>query len=123
MQNKKYLISQYSALGVQYFTNYPFPLLCLFGFNILTGVTGILIAFFKPGWASRLILISAIANFLLITITVVFMDRVRIIGLSMTLQDTLVMLATFGLYFYYKWLKPTPILFLCFLTLLLPVPI
>jgi uncharacterized membrane protein (UPF0136 family) len=105
MQNMNYLTSQYSPTGVEYFTNYPFPLLCLFGFNLLTGVAGIIIALFNTGWASKLILTSGIANFILIFITVIFLNRVKNIGLSMTLQDTTVMLATFGLYLYYRRLS------------------
>jgi hypothetical protein len=105
MQNMNYLASQYSPIGVEYFTNYPLPLLCLFGINILTGIAGIVIAFFNKLWAMRLILISCATNFILIFITVIFMNRIKNIGLGMTLQDTAVMLATFGLYFYYRWLN------------------
>lgn len=105
IQNMDYLTSQYSAVGVEYFTHYPILLLCLFGFNILTGVAGIVIAHFNTGWASRLILISGSANLILIFITVVFMNRIENIGFGMTLQDSSVMLGTFGLYFYYRWLN------------------
>jgi hypothetical protein len=105
MQNINYLTSQYSLIGVEYFTNYPLPLLCLFGINIITGIVGIVIALINKNWAMRLILISGVANFILIFITVVFMNRVTNIGLGSTLQDTAVMLATFGLYFYYRWLS------------------
>lgn len=105
MQNMNYLTMQYSPLGVEYFTNYPLALLCLFGINILTGILGIIIALFNKRCAMNLILISGTTNFILIFITVVFMNRVKNIGLGMTLQDTAVMLATFGLYFYYRWLN------------------
>ena len=104
-QNMDYLTSQYSPKGVVYFTNYSFSLLCLFGLNVLTGITGIVVALFRLDWASRLILICGIANFILIFITVIFMNRLNIIGFGMTLQDSSVMLATFGLYFYYKCLN------------------
>jgi uncharacterized membrane protein (UPF0136 family) len=104
-QNMYYLTSHYSPLGVTYFTNYPNSLLCLFGFNVLTGIAGIILSLFRLDWASRLILISGITNLILIFITVIFMDRVKNIGFDMTLQDASIMVATFGLHFYYRWLN------------------
>lgn len=105
IQNINYLTNQYSPIGVAYFTNYPFSLLCLFGFNVFTGVAGIVVSLYRIGLASRLILISGVTNFILIFITVAFMNRVKNIGFGMTLQDTSIMLSTFGLYFYYRWIN------------------
>jgi hypothetical protein len=104
-QNMNYLSNQYSAEGVLYFTNYPLLLLFLFGINVFSGFIGIFIALFNKVWAKRLIIISCGSNFLLIFITVLLMDRIKNIGLGMTIQDILVMLATCGLYFYYRWLN------------------
>ena len=54
-------------------------------------------------WKS--LLLSGTANTLLIFITVTFMDRLRIIGLTMTGTDMLVCAATFALAFYYSHLE------------------
>ena len=82
--------------------NYPLPLLLLFGLNITAGLCGILLALFRPGLSGRLLFVSGAASALLIFITVTFMDRLRIIGPSMTGTDALVCLATFVLAFYYS---------------------
>lgn len=104
-QNMDYLTNLYSSLGVEYFTNYPLPLLILFGINIVSGIAGIISALFNKRLAMKLMLVSGTTNFILIFITVIFMDRINVIGIKMTLTDVAVMLGTFGLYFYYKWLS------------------
>lgn len=101
LQNEEYLSGMYTQEGVTYFLNYPLPLLLLFGLNVAAGLSGILLALFQPKIAGRLLLLSGAASVLLIFITVIFMDRLRIIGLSMTGTDALVCLATFALAFYY----------------------
>lgn len=102
LKNKEYLSGMYTPEGVAYFLNYPLPLLLLFGLNITAGLCGILLALFRPGLSGRLLFVSGAASALLIFITVTFMDRLRIIGPSMTGTDALVCLATFVLAFYYS---------------------
>lgn len=101
LKNEEYLSGMYTQEGVAYFLNYPLPLLLLFGLNVAAGLSGILLALFRPKIAGRLLLLSGAASALLLFITVTFMDRLRIIGLSMTGTDALVCLATFALALYY----------------------
>lgn len=102
-KNISYLTSMYSTSGVEYFMNYPVPLLVLFGINIICGILGIIIALFNRRLAKKLVLISGISNSILTFITVTFMNRIQIIGLDMTITDITVIIATFGLFLYYKW--------------------
>ena len=102
LKNEEYLSGMYTQEGVAYFLNYPMPLLLLFGLNVAAGLSGILLALFRPKIAGRLLFLSGAASALLIFITVTFMDRLRIIDLSMTGTDALVCLATFALAFYYS---------------------
>lgn len=102
LKNEEYLSGMYTQEGVAYFLNYPLPLLLLFGLNVAAGLSGILLALFRPKITGRLLFLSGAASALLIFITVTFMDRLRIIGLSITGTDALVCLATFALAFYYS---------------------
>ena len=105
IKNEYYLSKMYTPEGVAYFLGYPLPLLFLFGLNIAAGLSGILLALFHPKISWKLLLLSGTANTLLIFITVTFMDRLRIIGLTMTVTDMLVCAATFALAFYYSHLE------------------
>lgn len=89
-----------SGKGARPHAAHPLPL--LFGLNITAGLCGILLALFRPGLSGRLLFVSGAASALLIFITITFMDRLRIIGPSMTGTDALVCLATFALTFYYS---------------------
>lgn len=101
-QNHGYIESLYGRNGIAYFTDYPWPLLALFFVNVTCGAAAAIVAFFDKQQASKLALASAVTGLLLIVATVAFRDRINALGPRMILQDTAVMLATFGLYFYYR---------------------
>lgn len=105
IKNEYYLSKMYTPEGVAYFLGYPLPLLFLFGLNIAAGLSGILLALFHPKISWKLLLLSGTANTLLIFITVTFMDRLRIIGLTMTGTDMLVCAATLLWHFTIHTLK------------------
>lgn len=53
LKNMNYLTAMYSKLGVEYFVNYPLPLLVLFGLNFASGLFGIVIALFNKRLAMK----------------------------------------------------------------------
>ena len=102
--NTSYLVERYSQEGVNYFTNYPLGLLILFGINVIGVMLALIVAFWSRRYAAYLALTSAIADVLLLIITIVFLHRFEIIGPALTLQDIAICAVIFGLAGYFWWL-------------------
>jgi hypothetical protein len=103
--NMAYLTKQYSAAGVEYFTNYPVMLLILFGINVFGTIAAMIIAFWRKKWATIITLIAAVSDLILILMTVFGRGRIEAIGLGLTIQDMAVDLAIFALAYYFWWLS------------------
>lgn len=103
--NTTYLADRYTDEGVDYFTNYPFPLLILFGINVICAALAPLTGLFNSHRAMWLALISGAADTLLLIITIFFRDRLAAIGIGLTIQDIVICAGIFGLAGYFGWLN------------------
>lgn len=81
--------------GLDYFTGYPLVLLALFAVNVLGAAAAFLVAPWRRMLAVRLMLVAALADALLIVVTVALRDRWSVTGAGPTLRDTAVCAAFF----------------------------
>ena len=103
--NEGYYISHgYGNQVIQYFTNYPIYFLALWITNLICGFVAPILLMLRNKAAKSFALVSAVADLLLITFTSIFRDRFDVLGTGVACFDVFILLITFGLYFYCRYI-------------------
>ncbi|MFT4231835.1 MAG: hypothetical protein QM606_03535 [Leucobacter sp.] len=104
-QDQAYLTSRYTPEGVAYFSDYPWYLLALFGINVIGVMLALIVSLWSRRAAMRLALVSAVADVVLLVITILFRDRFEAIGIGLTVQDIAICLGIVLLAWYFHRLS------------------
>lgn len=92
-----------NALQIQeYFKDYPIYLRILWSINILCGLLGSGFLLLKKHISRIFLLASAIANIVLLIITLLSRNRLEVFGLNITIFDIFICIGTLLVYLYTK---------------------
>ena len=101
-RNQAYLTDRYTSAGVEYFADYPWYLLVLFGINIIGVMLALIVSLWNRRAAMWLALVSGAADVVLLLVTIFFRDRFAAIGIGLTLQDIAICVGIFVLAEYFR---------------------
>lgn len=90
----------YGNIVYEYFTNYPFYFLILWVTNLLGGIIAPILLLFKNKLSRDFALISTLAQFLLLTFTFAFRNRLEVFGTDIAVFDIFILIFTLCLYIY-----------------------
>lgn len=101
-RNQAYLTDRYTSAGVEYFADYPWYLLVLFGINVIGVMLALIVSLWNRRAAMWLALVSGAADVVLLLVTIFFRDRFAAIGIGLTLQDIAICVGIFVLAEYFR---------------------
>lgn len=87
---------------VSYFTNYPFYIMVFWIANLICGFVAPVLLPMKKKQATIIALISVIADIILMVSTVLFRNRIEVLGINIFIFDIFILIITLGLYLYCK---------------------
>ncbi|MBP1904607.1 hypothetical protein J2Z32_001230 [Paenibacillus turicensis] len=99
-----YTAKNYGEAVINYFSNYPVIPLILYTINIFSGVLAPCFLLLRLRWAVTLAGLSAFSILGLEFITFTWMNRWDILGAAVSLFDIFILLLTFAMYLYSKFL-------------------
>src|SRR5690606_16245243 len=73
-RNQAYLTDRYTSAGVEYFSDYPWYLLVLFGINVIGVMLALIVSLWNRRAAMWLALVSGAADVVLLLVTIFFRD-------------------------------------------------
>lgn len=99
-----YTAKNYGKAVKNYFSNYPVIPLILYTINIFMGVLAPCLLLFRSRWTVTIAGLSAFSILGLEFITFTWMNRWNILGAAVSLFDIVILLLTFAMYLYSKYL-------------------
>ncbi len=103
--NKAYFASHgYGQVVIEYFTNYPLYFMVFWIVNLLAGFISPILLILKDERSKNLALISTIADAILLILTFAFRNRWYALGIRVAVFDFFILVITFGLYLYCRYI-------------------